>query len=258
MVKEKYLPLEEPVQPEQPVKTAKEIRKEKWDNFWFYYKKPFWIVIAVAIVLLYIIDPFHPKVKADYTIGIISSKYWSDDLQSALGDALEPYGEDLNEDGQVVVETILYLLPEDAASIGAEEFEAYLVKLMGDLEACTSAIYLCDDYNAEIYGVENGLFARLSDYSAINEDDEAEIEEFGVNWQTVNAIGQNARFRNSKTNMVFCLRAMIGTMEKNPDVYEQGKALFERMKANSPKNSTLLEQVLAEAEKQVASSSSGR
>ena len=258
MVKENYMPLEDSAEPVQPEKTPQERRKEKWDNFWFYYKKPFWIAIAVILVVLYVWSPWTPRVKPDYTVGIISSKYWSDDLQQALSDALEPYGEDLNGDGQVVVDTVLYLLPEDSKTIGAEEYEAYVVKLMGDIEACTSAVYLCDEFNAKIYGTESGMFARLSDYAHASEDDEWPVSDFGLDWQSVNGIGQNARFRNSKTNMYFCLRANVGTMEKHPEVFEQGKALLERFRTNAPKDSARLAQVLADAEKQVSSTTAAK
>ena len=58
--------------------------------------------------------------------------------------------------------------------------------------------------------------------------------------------------------MYFCLRANVGTMEKHPEVFEQGKALLERFRTNAPKDSARLAQVLADAEKQVSSTTAAK
>ena len=47
-------------------------------------------------------------------------------------------------------------------------------------------------------------------------------------------------------------------MEKHPEVFEQGKALLERFRTNAPKDSARLAQVLADAEKQVSSTTAAK
>ena len=245
MVKEKYLPLEEPTPEPIPELTPAEKRKQKWDNFWFYYKKPFWIILFVIIVVLYVTEPFTPRVKPDYTITIISQKYWTDNHVNRFSAAMVPYGEDLNGDGQVIVDTHYYFLPENLDSMDAEMVEASYIKLTAGFQTCESMIYLCDKPNIEYYGIELGTFCRLDDYSVVPEGDkETKISDIGYDWMAVNAIGKHAYFESSKTQMYFSLRSLYGTATKHEDYYNDCRAMLERMMSNSPADPDALIQLL--------------
>lgn len=253
MVKEKYLPLEEPTPVPEPELTPAEKRKAKWDNFWFYYKKPFWIILFSIIAIIYITDPFTPRIKPDYTISVISSKYWTDAHIDRFSNALKPYGEDLNGDGQVVVDTQYFYIPEKLDSYDPEQLEATFVTLMAGFQTCESMIYLCDKPNAEYYGIESGIFCRLDDYSIVPEDDkETTVKDIGYGWLKVNALGQHAYFENSKTEMYFSLRSLDGTALEHEEYYNQSRVMLERMMKNEPVRPQELVDLLANAEKAYA------
>ena len=261
MTKEKYMPLEEPVREPEPPKTPQQRRKEKWENFWYYYKKPFWIIVFIIAAILIVTDPFHPTPKPDYTVGVIGSKYWSDELQTALENALTPYGEDLNGDGKVIVDVQYYLLPEDTSAMDPNELQANQVRLFGDVEASSFMLYLCDEYNAKNYAelfanLETGEPAASSDRSEADWD-KIDVAQFGVSWKSVDGIGQNAYFRDSATEMYFCMRAQVGTAANHEKEWTRDQAFFDRMRNNEPVNAELLAQTLADAETAKSASSTG-
>lgn len=250
MVKEKYLPLEEPVRPPEPEKTPKEKRKLAWENFWFYYKKPFWIAVFAIAAILFITDPFHPKIKPDYTFHILTSRYWTEDLQTHVENTLEVYGEDLNNDGHIEVRVDYYFFPDDLSIVDSETLNASWIRLLGELEAGTAMLFLVDDVNMKEYAMEERLFCYIDDYTIPPEDKmDIPYDQLGFDWKSVDGFGKNAYLSAAKSQMYFCLRALNGTAANQESLWNTSKAMLERMRNNTPTQPELLEKLFEEGKK---------
>lgn len=134
------------VQPEVPRELTK---KEKFYNWWDYH---FWYVLAGAALLAlggYIL--WHAlgigQVKPDYQAAYAGTEPLSEEAAAALERILGELGEDANGDGAVVVQLNQY---PSGGGTREERTYAYAVnmKILADLEACQSYIFLLEDPEA--------------------------------------------------------------------------------------------------------------
>lgn len=131
--------------------------KEKCQNWWYYHK---WhAILGIAAVLLVgsaIRDiAFNKGNVPDYQVGFIGSASLPEDTVAALETALEDLGEDLNGDGQVLVQVNQYLLnAQDATymvSYGAQ------AQLMADTTDYQLFFFLMEE--PESFQEQYGLLA---------------------------------------------------------------------------------------------------
>lgn len=131
--------------------------KEKISNFWFYYK---WWVLGGGFALLMgilLIRDVVSNVKPDYTIGLLTPYTVPDETMKALEGSIQPYLDDRNGDGKVVV----YLSPYN---IGLDENQtgdpmahaANMTRLSGDIQMGESMLFITD--NLEGYQEKLQLF----------------------------------------------------------------------------------------------------
>ena len=97
--------------------TPREYTKtEKAGNWWHYHK---WQVVAVIVALVLVASFIKETVfstKPDYQVAFVGIQNLPDDTVSALTEALQSFGEDLNGDGQVAVLVNQYVLDMDKLS----------------------------------------------------------------------------------------------------------------------------------------------
>lgn len=77
--------------------------KGKWENIWYHYK---WAILGgvfAVVVLTVLIVQMVTREKPDYRVCLAISGYVPEGVVERLEDELERYGEDLNEDGEVLV-----------------------------------------------------------------------------------------------------------------------------------------------------------
>lgn len=120
--------------------------RKKLQTIWFYYKKHILIGMAVVLVLAYLgIQKINTE-KPDYHIGIVRSESLSADEMSALNAAFTAAGEDLNGDGQVLVQIHTYYadLADSSENAGVNNAEA-VQGLDADLIGKMSGIFLLED-----------------------------------------------------------------------------------------------------------------
>ena len=91
---------------EEPVLTPQEKRSN-----WLHYHK-WWLIGAACLLILivWVIHDVNTKVDPDYTIAVVTVNPLPDEALASLGTALEPYLEDMNGDGQTVVNVVHYSL----------------------------------------------------------------------------------------------------------------------------------------------------
>ncbi|MCD8084887.1 MAG: hypothetical protein LUF28_00905 [Clostridiales bacterium] len=103
------------------------------------------IVIGVGVSLLFSALGFG-KVKPDYQVAYVGTDELPEDTVDALCEALEALGEDLNGDGQVVVQVNQYYTTSDTEDeTGAMTAYASEVSLIADINDCESYFFLVED-----------------------------------------------------------------------------------------------------------------
>lgn len=117
----------------------------KLKNFWYYYKIPVGIGIAVLLVTVYLTAQSAGVPEADYHVGLISITPRSEEALEALTHRIEAAGTDLNGDGQVLVQ--LHNYPVDLSDDTETTDPAYFEKvaaLDADLVGNVSGLFLME------------------------------------------------------------------------------------------------------------------
>ena len=141
--------------------------RKKIQNFWFYYKIPFLVGLAVVFILGYLTVQKHTTVQPDYHIGLVRTVPCTDMELQGLKDTFTATGQDLNGDGEVLVQIHTYYVnledpAENAGVANADTIQALDAALIGNV----SGIFLLEDV-AAFQTVTNNL---LSDTSATLEN----------------------------------------------------------------------------------------
>ena len=141
--------------------------RKKIQNFWFYYKIPFLVGLAVVFILGYLTVQKHTTVQPDYHIGLVRTVPCTDMELQSLKDTFTAAGQDLNGDGEVLVQIHTYYVnledpAENAGVANADTIQALDADLIGNV----SGIFLLEDV-AAFQTVTNNL---LSDTSATLEN----------------------------------------------------------------------------------------
>lgn len=119
---------------------------DKLQNFWFYYKKHLLAALAVLAVIVYLSVQSAGKPEPDYHIGLISTTPRSDTQLAVLTDSFSVVGNDLNGDGQVLVQlhTFFLDLADDSPNAGVSNADK-AAALDADLIGKVSGIFLTED-----------------------------------------------------------------------------------------------------------------
>lgn len=132
---------------------------KKLENFWFYYKKPLLIALAVLLILGYFTIQRSNTTQPDYHIGLVREIPCTDEELAALEAVFTQTGTDVNGDGQVVVQIHTYYVnladtTENAGVTNAEVVQALDADLIGNI----SGIFLLEDVDT-FQQVTNGLLS---------------------------------------------------------------------------------------------------
>lgn len=134
--------------------------RKKLQNFWFYYKKHLLIGLTVALVLSYLGIQKLRTVKPDYHIGLVRSVPLPAETLNTWEGIFAAAGEDLNGDGQVLVQIHTYYVDLGDNSQGAGVSNADTVQALdADLIGNMSGIFLLEDVDT-FQRVTNGLLAN--------------------------------------------------------------------------------------------------
>lgn len=120
--------------------------RKKLQNIWFYYKKHILIGLAVVLVLAYLGIQKLGTEKPDYHIGLVRAEALSAEEMNDLNAAFTAAGQDLNGDGQVLVQFHTYYadLADNSENAGVNNAEA-VQGLDADLIGKMSGIFLLED-----------------------------------------------------------------------------------------------------------------
>ena len=115
---------------------------EKRKNWWYYHKWHVVICVGLLAILGSIVWNALHQVKPDYQIAYVGTNALPDDTAAAVEACFAALGEDLNGDGEVVVQMVQYASSDesDPQTVMAAE-----VRLMADLTSHESYFFLLED-----------------------------------------------------------------------------------------------------------------
>ena len=115
--------------------------KQKLQNFWYYYKIPTIIVLAILAAALWFFLQNRQITTADYDIAIVSPRGITEEQVTKLGSILESAGRDQDGNGSVKVNVSVYRF-----SIGEDgQNDLEVAKLDADLVGKVSGILFSND-----------------------------------------------------------------------------------------------------------------
>ncbi len=137
-----------------PAEPPKPLTKEEKLRNWFDYHK--WHLVIAAVLIIIAADLAHSAYVSarsvpDYQIAYVGTKTLPSDTVSALGAAAAAFGEDLTGNGEITVSVVQYVKNTEEAAGNeavAGSNTASEIRLMADLEDCTSAFFLLEDPEA--------------------------------------------------------------------------------------------------------------
>lgn len=146
-------------------------KKELRQNWLHYYK---WTILAGAFFLLVFIALALSvsglwNERPDYTAAYVGSCGLTDEMRDAIQTSLASAGEDVNKDGQVLVELREYIVPGD----GSADEEMITAQLTSDINSCESFFFILEDprsfqYSFGLLRYLDGTLPPLEDYSNTN------------------------------------------------------------------------------------------
>ncbi|MBE6732032.1 MAG: hypothetical protein E7564_10120 [Ruminococcaceae bacterium] len=134
-------------------------REEKRKNWWDYNK---WYVVLglIAVIMIFYYTYQHiTYVEPDYRVALLTQVSVEDAALTDLADHLEPYGEDLNGDGEVKIEILMYAndgVPSDDANYAnyLESMEVFHTKYLADYNVCESMLWIIDEASYKMIGAQ--------------------------------------------------------------------------------------------------------
>lgn len=226
MARERYLLHgdEEPIRKavsELPPLTEKDKRK----NFWHYHKLYFILGGCLVIFFVALIWTISSQKDPDYSIAIVGKYNVSEEALDIMEETLTPYAEDVNGDGEVILQISNYAITYgDVGDVEVEDKtfqEAYRMRFQLDLQEGESVILLMDDENYAHYsGQDQQLFCKL-DGEPIDPNEEVGLDEIRISPVDCTAIGDTEIAKAFK-DYKFCLRDF-------PSIYQGENANEEKI-----------------------------
>ncbi len=149
-------------------------KKQKWDNFWYHYKLPFWIILFVALLVTFFVKDLIFRPEYDVTV-LFSSQFPFTQEHEKIAKGFELFAEDTNNNGEVLanVEIIQYVdlnNQENMANADPQMVIANQTKLMATVSGFTSVIMVLDDYSYDYITNSDIKFMNLSKIGGTGEN----------------------------------------------------------------------------------------
>ena len=145
-------------------------RKERWINFWYYYRVHIIASVFAAIAVAVGISECVRQVEYDLDIAYYSTSYVNNEAITKLNEEIQKNIEDINNDAQ----SIIWIAPCYASlNDASEQTQAALLRLQTEISAGNSMGYIMDERFFELvyesYGECFEKVILISDYPEIKE-----------------------------------------------------------------------------------------
>ncbi len=222
----------DPEELKQNTEKVPETPRSKWGNFWYHHKWTFWGVFFLAVALVIATVQIATRNTPDYRIVLMSKNAYVSEQVWWIEYMLEPYGEDLDGDGEVEVEVQSCLYSKEATlehNSGPQMVSAHLAA--GDV-----LFFMWDEsaYQMFMSSIENVSTAGKDFLSDIPADSEGVIEEGKIyTWENDPRYADHlAEYFPEK--MYFGIRAPIGTATESAELNQQCLDLLKRFIEDKP------------------------
>ena len=151
--------------------------------WWHYHWKLLLIGLAALILLAAVILSQFQQKKPDYQIGLVSTEELPVDTAEALVEELKAYCEDVNGDGQILIQLNQYTVDFNAATENTDAYSQMsgVIKLSSDLSPSDgSYIFLFDD--AESFEETTRALQYLDGSAPESDEEEVQLEKMYLNW----------------------------------------------------------------------------
>lgn len=122
--------------------------KEKWQNFWFYYKWHVVVAVVVLLLVIFTVRDFLTRENPDLQMSFVTTQALPQALLDHLSQQLEDAGmvPDLNGDGKSILQMNLYQISTDGEeSVDYANQISGTVKFSSDLQMGDTVVFLTDD-----------------------------------------------------------------------------------------------------------------
>ena len=228
MAREMYLvgvPKEQ-LQPSAPIQPP-QTPKGKWENFWYHNKWPFLIGVFLSVAAIVFLVQFLTRPKYDYLVVLVTEYSLTDIECNRVVQAFEQAGEDLNGDGQVLINLDNLVISPDLRL--QQQTRLGQAKMSGYLAAG----------EVMVYGFSPYYYKTL--HEGLRPDDMPEDEEFyffadlggvsnvkeGTAWDWEKATLHNEEgMENLPEHLYFGVRKPTGTAKESFEEYLKGTQLL--------------------------------
>ena len=128
--------------------------KEKWDNFWFQYKRYVVAITAVTVVLAVLITQCATRTKYDMEVVYFTYTAALDEQTNAVAKYIAGYAEDVNGDGEINIQVV------NCSFNGKSGDTQYRYTMMTKLQAM-----IAGDQNAMLFITDEDSYKYLADLS---------------------------------------------------------------------------------------------
>lgn len=202
-----------------------ETPQSKWDNFWYHHKWTFWGCVFAAVALVIVIAQMATSVSPDYRALLITEKSYMSGSVEQLEQLLAQQAEDLNGDGEVLVNIQNCLYGENARrtnNSGPQMVQAHL--LAGDV-----MFFIWDEDSYELF--MEGVGPQLKDGVEFLSDipcegrgiiEDGKIYTWEFDYRRLNYEGVFPK------KLYFGVRAPQGTAVNSKELHDQSLKLLEK------------------------------
>ncbi len=186
--------------------------KQKWENYWYHYKVPTFLIAFAVIALGIFAKDMIFKPKYDLTVNI-ASKYSFSAVVEDMPQVVSEFVKDYDENGKVNVMVSEMQTNYDGTSVNPVAATTGEQKILAILNAGADAVFIFDEvtYNALIGS--NNDESIFYDFSEIYPDNElVKGDKILIN---ETSLGKKLRMNTVKNEMYLCVRKFGGTFKEN-------------------------------------------
>lgn len=181
-------------------KATPQTPKQKWDNYWYYYKVHTIIVCFVVAVLGISIYQMATRVNPDYRVILCTADYAGIDTER-LGKVMSLLVRDLNGDGASVVE--VQDCSFDEQTMDQNAVNAHRTVVLAEIQMDGVFLFICDREKSDWLN-----YGELFEILGQNPRDTS-IENVGWCWKGSGFKAEH--FPDAPDELYFCLRRLEGT-----------------------------------------------
>ncbi len=179
------------------------------ENFWYHNKWKTLLTLFFAVVIIVCTTQCATRQRPDQTVFMYLSRNVSANQTAALSEAILGYFDDYNSDGEASI--LIDNASVDPTAVGTDAGMSASTKVLGEIGACNSIIYIVDDKKFDYYMQDNlSLFENLG---------LPDKDGYAWNWKG-SELQLSLKDTGLPEDMYFCVRRVEGTISGSDKKYK--------------------------------------